>query len=188
MKTCLCCLLGILFLTPACSNKENNQAAVLTTTPTSTAPAQGGMVIDVKSNTLPAPEAPNNPPPAAEAEAPVTVVNAPPVEVAQAPAATTTTTVVAAPSVPTAAKINTPSTTEKVGVLECDNFIDKYTSCLGKNVPEPARDALADNLDQAIRNWQDMAKTPQGATDLKNSCITMKDRTRQAMSVYGCAW
>ncbi|HEX5033684.1 MAG TPA: hypothetical protein VFW62_04335, partial [bacterium] len=93
-----------------------------------------------------------------------------------------------APPPPTAVEVNTVSTTERVGLLECDTFVDRYVTCIGRNVPADRQAPLVRSLDADIRRWQAMAATAAGRTDAGNECQRAFDRTRQVMTPYGCTW
>ena len=89
---------------------------------------------------------------------------------------------------PTAVEIRTTSTTERVGLLECDTYVDRYTSCISGHVPVERQGALVQGLEGNIRRWQSMATTASGRTDAGNDCQRAFDLTKQAMAPYGCTW
>jgi hypothetical protein len=73
------------------------------------------------------------------------------------------------------------------GVPECDSFMKKWVACLDK-VPEAARTAARQTLDQTKAAWQQAASTPEGKSALAATCTQMESTTKQAMSAYGCQW
>ena len=106
---------------------------------------------------------------------------------------TTTTTITTAAAEPpkeilTAVEPKTLSTNDKVGVLRCDTFVDRYVTCITKNVPKDKQDPLLHELETWVTRWKGMAVTPQGVTDVGNACLSTFDRTKQAMATYGCTW
>ena len=106
------------------------------------------------------------PPPAAEKAAP-----APAAPAAQAPAA-------AAPA---------PAASE-FGVAECDDYLAKYLACVDSKVPEAARAALRQSLDQTKAQWKQAASTPEGKSTLAMACKQMTETSKTAMTAYGCTF
>lgn len=185
-----------LFAAAACARREPaGSTSIITTTkpdspPTkifSTEPppaATGGTVIIA---TAPgATPAPSTPGPTAPAPVP------PPVAAASTvTGAVVSATVPLAPPVPpppTAVEVNTVSTTEKVGLLECDTYVDRYVSCINRNVPADRQGPLVRGLESNIRRWQAMMSSATGRTDAGNDCQRAFDQTKQAMTPYGCTW
>lgn len=95
---------------------------------------------------------------------------------------------VAPPAAPTAVEAGTMSTTEKVGVLECDKYVSNYVSCISTNVPAAERTDRIRNLETSIRKWQTMAASEQGRTDAANECLAARDLARQDTRNMGCEW
>ena len=105
------------------------------------------------------------------------------------PATTTTTTGTPA----TTATMPTPPTTttttasgDKIGVAECDDFIDKYEACITGKVPEAARAQWNSTLKQWRDSWKQLAANPQTRSTLAAACKMAADQTRQSMKPYGC--
>lgn len=192
-------ILGLsLLAASACARREpGSTTTILTTTKPDAAPttiftneppppAQGGTVIMATApGATPAPATP----------APGPTIPAP-VPAPQAAAGAVTNAVVSAtmpvappiPPPPTAVEIRTTSTTEKVGLLECDTYVDRYTACISRHVPVERQSALVQGLEGNIRRWQSMAATAGGRTDAGNDCQRAFDLTKQAMAPYGCTW
>jgi len=76
----------------------------------------------------------------------------------------------------------------RVGILRCDTFVDRYLTCINRQVPAESRAPLLRDLEASIQRWKEMAKTPSGATDVGNECLSAFDRTKQAMTPYACTW
>lgn len=81
-----------------------------------------------------------------------------------------------------------PVSGDKVGVAECDEYIEKYQKCIGDKVPEAARDMLKSTFETAIKSWKEAAQTPEGKASLATACKTALDAAKQAMGTYGCSW
>jgi len=145
------------------------------------APEGGTVIMGSGGSTpipVPAPPAPPSPPPvASNPTTPTQIAPVAPVSAA-----------VAAPAPITAVEPRTVSTNEKVGVLRCDTFVERYVSCITHNVPADQRGPLVEDLESSIRRWQAMTSTPNGTTDAGNECLRTFDRTKQAMAPYGCTW
>src|SRR5580704_11112127 len=56
---------------------------------------------------------------------------------------------------------NTGATGLSIGVPECDDYIKKYSECVGSKVPEIARAQYRAAFDQIQRGWQQAAATPE---------------------------
>jgi len=76
----------------------------------------------------------------------------------------------------------------KVGVPECDEYVDKYQKCISGKVPEAAQAALKAGFETAVVQWQKTAATPEGKTGLAMACKAALDGAKQSMGTYGCEW
>lgn len=86
---------------------------------------------------------------------------------------------------------NTGGTTasgDKIGVAECDEFIQKYEACVNSKVPETARSMVKANLDTMRNAWKKAAETPQGKAGLATGCKQALDQAKTTMGSYGCSW
>ncbi len=77
---------------------------------------------------------------------------------------------------------------DKVGVAECDSYLEKYEGCLNDKVPESARAMMRSSFEQTRKSWKDLAATPQGRSGLAQACRMADDTAKQTMSAYGCKW
>lgn len=77
---------------------------------------------------------------------------------------------------------------DKVGVPECDEYIEKYEACLKDKVPEASRAAMKDAFEKTRKAWKDAAATPQGKAGLATGCKAAVDAAKQSMGAYGCKW
>lgn len=105
----------------------------------------------------------------------------------------TTTSTTSTPATTTnTATTNTPATTttsgsgDKIGIAECDDYLDKYEACLSTKVPEAARAQYKSALAQTRASWKQIASTPQGKSGLAMACKLATDQTKAAMKTYGC--
>lgn len=84
---------------------------------------------------------------------------------------------------------NTASTGgDKIGVPECDEYIEKYEACLNSKVPEAQRAAMKSAFEMARKGYKDAASTPQGKSTLAAACKQAMDAAKQATTAYGCTW
>lgn len=82
----------------------------------------------------------------------------------------------------------TTASGDKVGVAECDDFIQKYEACVNSKVPETARSMVKANLDSMRTAWKKAAETPQGKAGLAQGCKAALDNAKTTMGSYGCSW
>jgi hypothetical protein len=77
---------------------------------------------------------------------------------------------------------------DKIGVAECDEFIQKYEACVNSKVPETARSMVKANLDTMRTAWKKAAETPQGKAGLAQGCKQALEQAKTTMGTYGCSW
>lgn len=92
------------------------------------------------------------------------------------------------PAASPAASVAAPSTGDKIGVTECDAFIESYEACVRDKVPEAARAQLNASLAQWRRSWRGLAANPQTRSTLAQACKTQLEAARQSMKPYGCTF
>jgi hypothetical protein len=98
-----------------------------------------------------------------------------------APPATT-----AAPAQPVAAAPAAVAASDSIGIAECDDFLNKYHACVDSKVPEAARAALKQSLDQTRNAWRTAMTTPGGKDTLAAACKQAHDASKASMAAYGC--
>lgn len=108
-------------------------------------------------------------------------------EAARAGAPTTppTTPPTTAPSL--GASVDPAPASLEVGIPECDEFLRKYHVCLRDHVPEAARKAALDALEQSAKSWREIAGGP-GRDALAKACVTAAESTKDATAAMGCTW
>lgn len=109
--------------------------------------------------------------------APTTTNNANTAVVVNKPANTTTD----APKTETA-------TGDKIGVPECDEYIEKYEACVNSKVPEAQRAMLKTSFEAQRKAFKDAAANPQAKAGLATGCKQAIETAKQSMSAYSCAW
>ena len=86
------------------------------------------------------------------------------------------------------ANSGTAAAGDKVGVAECDEFIQKYEACVNGKVPETARSMVKANLDSMRTAWKKAAETPQGKAGLAQGCKQALEQAKTTMGSYGGSW
>lgn len=77
---------------------------------------------------------------------------------------------------------------DKIGIAECDSFIDSYEACVRDKVPEMARAQFNSTLAQWRRTWREQAANPQNRPVLVQACKTQLEAARQSMKAYNCTF
>ncbi|MBC7930647.1 MAG: hypothetical protein H7Z38_08770 [Rubrivivax sp.] len=102
-------------------------------------------------------------------------------------ATTNTATTNTATTNTTTTTTTTTTSADKIGVAECDEYIAKVETCLGK-VPAAGQAAVKSSLDMMRKAWRDAAATPQGKAGLATGCKAALDQAKTTMGSYGCSW
>lgn len=76
---------------------------------------------------------------------------------------------------------------DKIGIPECDEYIEKYTKCISDKVPEAARGSMKDAMDASAKAWKEAAAGP-GKDGLAAACKGALDAAKQATAAMGCEW
>ena len=100
--------------------------------------------------------------------------------------ATTTTTATPATTTTTPATTTTTASGGKIGVAECDDFLDKYEACVTGKVPAEARAQWNTTLQQWRSSWKQLADNPSTRSSLAAACKMAAEQSRQSMKPYGC--
>jgi hypothetical protein len=106
---------------------------------------------------------------------------------AAAPAGTNSAAPAVSPAVTTNRNANAP-VAEKVGIAECDNFINAYETCVSSKVPEAARASLKTSITTWRTEWKKLADNPQTRGTLAAACTRQREQTIAAMKAYNCTW
>ncbi len=106
-------------------------------------------------------------------------------ESARATAGTTATPPTTPPIV--GSSIEPAAASLEVGIPECDEFLRKYSACLRDHVPEAARKAALEALDQSAKSWREVAAGP-GRDALSKACTAAAEATKDATAAMGCTW
>lgn len=86
------------------------------------------------------------------------------------------------------AETTASTSSDKIGVPECDDYIAKYETCVDSKIPEAQRAQMKAAFDASRKAWKDAAATEQGKATLATTCKQAHDAAKQSMASYGCAW
>ena len=84
------------------------------------------------------------------------------------------------------ATTNTVAAREKIGVPECDDYLEKYEACLPK-LPENEHEEIKGTLALYRMLWKEDAKTPEGKARLVEKCKGTMENSK-AMRGNVCGW
>lgn len=79
------------------------------------------------------------------------------------------------------------TTTGRIGIAACDEYIEKYRRCIADKVPEAARSSMLDAMDATEKAWREAATGP-AASSLATACEAALDAAKMATASMGCVW
>jgi hypothetical protein len=82
----------------------------------------------------------------------------------------------------------TASAGEKIGVAECDEFLDKYDACVTDKVPASARAQYESTLKTWRDSWRKLAANPTTKATLAQACKQAMEQARTSMKSYNCTF
>ena len=77
---------------------------------------------------------------------------------------------------------------DKIGVPECDEYLNNYDACITGKVPEIARAQYKSAIEQTRSSWRKLAENPQTKSTLAAACKAAADQARTAMKSYNCTF
>ncbi len=75
----------------------------------------------------------------------------------------------------------------RIGISECDEYVEKYSRCIAAKVPAAARGAMNDAMDATVKAWTEAAQGP-ARDGLASACKAALDAARQVTRDMGCEW
>ena len=81
-----------------------------------------------------------------------------------------------------------PSSDDKIGIAECDDYVAKYEACLTDKVPAASRGAFDSSIKQMRQSWKQAAANPQAKAALAGGCKQAHEASKQSMAAYSCEW
>ncbi len=85
-------------------------------------------------------------------------------------------------------KKESASTGDKIGVPECDEYVEKYEACVFSKVPEAARAQLKSSFEVQRKAWKDAAANSQAKAALATGCKQALETAKQSLASYNCEW
>jgi hypothetical protein len=79
---------------------------------------------------------------------------------------------------------------DKIGVAECDEYVQKFEACLTKiaaNAPQ-AQGPMKTAFEAQRKAFKDSAATPGGKANLATTCKQASDTAKQSTAAYKCDW
>jgi hypothetical protein len=76
---------------------------------------------------------------------------------------------------------------QPTGVTVCDDFLNKWESCLASKASGPQKDALKAQLDAVRKSWAEMQKSVSKPT-LESVCRDQGERMKSMLSLLGCTF
>jgi hypothetical protein len=81
-----------------------------------------------------------------------------------------------------------PSSGEKIGIPECDDFITKYDACVSGKVPEAQRAQYQNTIKQWRDSWRELAKNPMTKGVATAACKQAAESAKTSMKEYNCSF
>ncbi len=78
--------------------------------------------------------------------------------------------------------------TEKIGILACDIYLEKYAQCITRGAPLANREQLNKGLEQTREAWKKAAATIEGKNGLIAACTTALEVAKKSLAGYKCDW
>lgn len=76
----------------------------------------------------------------------------------------------------------------KLGVFECDDYIQKFMTCVSQSVPEGSKVMLLAALEQSKIQWKQALNNEIAKTVVPQSCLAAMETAKQTMAQYNCSW
>ena len=81
-----------------------------------------------------------------------------------------------------------PARAQSTGIAACDDFLQKYDSCVTSKLPEAQRATYKAQLDQTRKMWIDMAKSPSAKSTMEGTCKQTMDAIKTSLQGFGCSF
>lgn len=77
---------------------------------------------------------------------------------------------------------------DKIGIAECDDFLEAYDACVSGKVPEAARAQYKASIEQWRSSWKKLAENPQTRSSLVAACKQSAEQARVQMKSFDCTF
>jgi hypothetical protein len=81
-----------------------------------------------------------------------------------------------------------PATAGVIGVAACDEYLNKWETCLATKVTGDAREQVKVALDATRDAWKRAVATPEGKAGLAAACEQAAELAKMQVAAYGCSW
>ena len=81
-----------------------------------------------------------------------------------------------------------PAHAQSTGIAACDEFLQKYDTCVTSKLPEAQRATYKAQLDQTRKMWLDMAKNPSAKSTMEGTCKQTMDAIKTSLQSFGCSF
>jgi len=81
-----------------------------------------------------------------------------------------------------------PARAQSTGIAACDDFLQKYDTCVTSKLPEAQRATYRTQLDQTRKMWVDMAKNPSAKSTMEGTCKQTMDAMKASLQSFGCSF
>ena len=75
---------------------------------------------------------------------------------------------------------------DRIGIPECDDYLDRYEACISSRAPQNARPALAAALAQTRASWRKTLSASTQPAALAMVCQRARAAARASLVAYGC--
>ena len=78
----------------------------------------------------------------------------------------------------------------KIGIPECDDYVEKFEACVNNKVPEGQRANFMSSFNSMRQSWKAIAvaDNPQAKAALAAGCKQSMEASKKTMSSFACAW
>jgi hypothetical protein len=81
-----------------------------------------------------------------------------------------------------------PARAQSTGIAACDDFLQKYDTCVTSKLPEAQRATYKAQLDQTRKMWVDMSKNPSAKPAMEGSCKQTMEAIKTSLQSFGCSF
>ena len=81
-----------------------------------------------------------------------------------------------------------PARAQSTGIAACDEFLQKYDTCVTSKLPEAQRATYKAQLDQTRKMWVDMSKNPSAKSTMEGTCKQTMDAIKTSLQSFGCSF
>lgn len=76
---------------------------------------------------------------------------------------------------------------DKIGVPECDEYVEKYMTCIDQKFDATAQEDARKAVQESMKQWQEAAQGPE-KDKLAEQCKTQLETAKTALADKNCQW